>query len=256
MLTQGRGEGARLLCFRGFALLHSPAIRGPLYAVERLTAEGVARARGLEREGEFHEEERLPAHERARLEDYVRSGLDRGHLAPAGDMPDALARAESFSLANVLPQEPGTNRFLWSDIEIATRSLAVREGELYVVTGPVFAGPEPRSLKGRVLVPTHLFKAVYLPGRGVAAAYLAQNAAAPTWRRVSLAELQTVAGIDAFPGLPPEVRATAAPLPEPGPGGRPSRRPAPDEPWLVTELRRLLPLLWRDLWRAVVRAVF
>ena len=41
--------------------------------------------------------------------------------------------------------------------------MALDEGEVYVVTGPAFLGAELQSLKGRVLVPTHIFKAVYMP---------------------------------------------------------------------------------------------
>ena len=70
--------------------------------------------------------EALPADGRASLEDYVRSGFDRGHLAPAGDMPTVSAQAESFSLANIVPQNRVLNRGLWSDIEESTRKVGRR----------------------------------------------------------------------------------------------------------------------------------
>ena len=77
---------------------------------------------------------------------YRRSGYDRGHMTPSGDMPDEHAQQQTFSLANMVPQTAALNRGVWEGIESAVRDLAVRQGELYVVTGPVFAGQELKSI--------------------------------------------------------------------------------------------------------------
>jgi endonuclease G, mitochondrial len=251
-----RADLARPLCFRAFAVLHSGRSRGPIYAAEHLTRERIRLARETDRVSEFREEARLPPDERADLQDFVRSGYDRGHMAPSGDMPDLEAQAESFSLANVVPQDPSDNRYLWSDIEGAVRRLVVEEGEAYVVTGPIFEGEEVKALRGRVLVPTHLFKAVYLPGRGLAGAYLVRNEARGEPRIVSLAELRRRAGLEIFPDLPEAARASAAPLPEVrDDGGRVERRPrredSPWEGWVAAELRRAFRRLWREFWRSL-----
>ena len=43
--------------------------------------------------------------------DYRKSGYDRGHLAPAGDMKwDVQAMKESFYYSNISPQLPQLNR--------------------------------------------------------------------------------------------------------------------------------------------------
>jgi endonuclease G len=144
----------RELCFSAFAVLHSGVTRTPLWAAEHLTPRELQAAEALPRKNSFHAEPSLPKDERAELDDYKGSGFDRGHMAPDGDMPDARAEHESFSLANMVPQNPTLNRGLWAEIEGAVRGLAERGGELYVVTGPIFAGERLEQLNGRVLVPS------------------------------------------------------------------------------------------------------
>ncbi|GEP07641.1 hypothetical protein MOX02_56790 [Methylobacterium oxalidis] len=244
------------LCFDAFAVLHSGVSRTPLYAAEHLTRASVAAARRVDREDAFHDEDRVPPDERARIEDYVRSGFDRGHMAPAGDMPSAEAQAQSFSLANIVPQNRALNRGLWSAIEESVRRLASQRGELYVVTGPVFEGDSVEAIKGRVLVPTRIYKAVYDPKSREAGAYLAPNDGEGTWRPVSLRTLSAEAGIDPFPTLPEGVKAAAMDLPEPrefsrGEPGEP-RRPGDDwQSWLKSELLRALQKALRDALRSI-----
>jgi len=246
---------ARPLCFSGFAVLHSGVTRTPLYAAEHLTRARIEAARQLERADSFHEEARLPPDERADLSDYARSGYDRGHMAPAGDMPDPAAMADSFTLANIVPQNPDDNRNLWEAVESAVRGLALRSGEVHVITGPLFEGDDLRSLKGRVLVPTRIYKAVYDVKRAQAGAYLAENAPGWAWRVVSIAELNALAGLDLFPSLPASVKQTAMALPEPRRDGgrgqaagtdRESRRSDRMRP-LEAALNRVLGRFVRDL---------
>ena len=71
-------------------------------------------AHEMPREGQFHPDDRLPVADQAQFEDYRRSGYDRGHMTPSGDMPDETAQQQSFSLANMVPQTPDLNRGIWS----------------------------------------------------------------------------------------------------------------------------------------------
>ncbi|KQT07331.1 endonuclease [Methylobacterium sp. Leaf399] len=247
-----RGETVPL-CFSAFAVLHSGIARTPLYAAQSLTRASVAAARTIDRVDAFRDEDRLPATMRARLDDYVRSGFDRGHLAPAGDMPTGAAQAESFSLANIVPQDRSVNRNLWAGIEEAVRRLATERGTLFVVTGPVFSGATVTSINGRVLVPTDLFKAVYDPRRREGAAYLVPNRADGEWRQVPLVELAALTGVDPFPSLSPTAKAQVMTLPEPRTYDR-SRERRGEDPltaWLERQIERLLRSLWRELMRAI-----
>ena len=184
----------------------------------------IAAARGLPRDSEFHAEPALPPDERAELPDYARSGFDRGHMSPSGDMPDRDAQQESFSLANMVPQAPALNRGLWEGIESAVRTMAQRRGELYVVTGPIFRGDRLQTV-GRVVVPSHVFKAVLDPGRGQAGAYVAPNTDDADWQPASMAQLAQLTGMDVFPALSPRAKSVAMRLPNPTPhnGARRSR---------------------------------
>ena len=129
----------RALCYDAFAILHSGESKTPVFVAERLNQASVADA-DEKRTNRFFADARLRSAERATLEDYKNSGYDRGHMAPAGDMPTAQAMAQSFSLANMVPQGPEHNRGVWAkSVEMATRSYVKRAaGDVYVITGPVY----------------------------------------------------------------------------------------------------------------------
>ena len=182
----------RELCFEAFAVLHSGQSKTPVWVAQRLDPEGLAKALQVARSGRFYQEARLPSSERATLEDYHGSGWDRGHMAPAGDMPSEAAMAQSFSLANMVPQAPELNRGVWADYEKATRRYVRRVGHaVYVMTGPVYhharehlnamsspskSSPGPRSIgQSAVWVPDAVFKLVYDPTEQRAWAYWAEN---------------------------------------------------------------------------------
>lgn len=203
------------LCFEAFAVLHSGASRTPLYAAERLTRKNLEAAGELSRKDSFHAEDRLPERDRAELSDYSRSGYDRGHMAPNADMPTRKAQAESFSLANMVPQVHENNAGVWAGIEAATRKLASDEGELYVVSGPAFIGKDIKQIGRGVLVPTHVWKVLYSPKQQRAGAYLVSNDKTKEYSVLSIAELQKLAGIDPLPALSPQAREQAMELPKP-----------------------------------------
>ncbi|MES2534708.1 MAG: DNA/RNA non-specific endonuclease [Pseudomonadota bacterium] len=213
------------LCFEAFAVMHSGISRTPIWSAEHLTANSVEEAKSLKRRNTFHPEHRMPREDRAELRDYSGSGLDRGHMSPSGDMPSRNAQYESFSLANIVPQDPNNNQNLWVGFEEGIRALARNRGELYVVTGPMFEGNSIQRLNGRVLVPTHLFKAVYDPVSQQAAAYVAPNAPGSEYQVVSIAELEKRLSINLFPKMPPGVKDNKMALPEPRPHGRRLRQP-------------------------------
>ena len=189
------------LCSTNFAVLHSGVTRSPIYAAEHLTRVSLSDAKQQVRVNTFRPDLRLPSEQRAELRDYVRSGYDRGHLAPSGNMPTETAQDESFMLSNIVPQNADNNRHLWSGIESTTRLLGKRSGELYVVTGTIYSGSRLFTVGDRVAVPTHIYKALYDPKTGESAAYIVRNDETPQFATVDLPTLQRLSGVRVFPGV-------------------------------------------------------
>ena len=115
----------RELCYEAFAVLHSGETKTPVYVAQRLNRKSIEDA-DERRADKFFADARLPVAERAELEDYKRSGFSRGHMAPAGDMPTPTAMAQSFSLANMVPQNAQQNGGSWAKIEQDTRRYVLR----------------------------------------------------------------------------------------------------------------------------------
>ena len=207
------GAATRELCYSEFGVMHSGVTRTALWSAEHLVPGQIEAAQGLDRDNAFHPEPRLPRSQRAELSDYARSGFDRGHLAPNGDMPDRQAQRESFSLANMVPQDREHNRHIWAPIEGAVRKMAKREGSLYVITGPAFLGGSLRKV-GNVLVPSHLYKVVYSPRQKAAAAWFVENRGDAPIHVIPVAELERIVGIELLPSLSRQQKERMLALPK------------------------------------------
>ncbi|WP_157266278.1 DNA/RNA non-specific endonuclease [Azohydromonas aeria] len=198
-------QPTRELCYDAFATLYSGRSKTPVFTVERLTREQLLDARDEERTNRFFPDARLPRAERSTLDDYKGSGFDRGHMAAAANMPTAQAMAQSFSLANVVPQARLNNQRTWAEIEKSTRRYALRaNGPVYVFTGPVFRAPQPQTIGDGVWVPTHLYKLVYDATTRRAWAYWVENRDdARVTPPISYQELVQRTGIEFLPGVLP-----------------------------------------------------
>ncbi|MFP4293193.1 MAG: DNA/RNA non-specific endonuclease [Cyclobacteriaceae bacterium] len=160
-----------------------------------------------ERSDDFREDPKVNSGS-ASPKDYYRSGYDRGHLAPAGDMKFSdEAMSESFYMSNMSPQKPAFNRGIWRELEEQVRDWATENGSLYVVTGPIFGKSRKKLGDNKVTVPEAYYKVLldYTEPEVKAIAFLLPNAGSKEdfmTFAVSIDSVEKVSGLDFFPALP------------------------------------------------------
>lgn len=142
--------------------------------------------------------------------DYAKTGYDRGHLAPAGDMKFSVAAMlESFYMSNVSPQTPGFNRGIWKKLEEQVRQWAPNSHPLFVVTGPVLSDTLTQhiGISCRISVPKRFYKVLLdtlKPMRAIA--FILPNGSSSeslSHFAISIDALEKITGIDFYPMLDP-----------------------------------------------------
>ena len=204
----GSVRDVNLFCHLIYVSGYSPTRLNPLWVAQRLTREDVERGEDVFRSGEstFQPEPLLTPEQQAADSDFDDNDWDKGHMAPANDAPDLPTQLDTFFLSNAVPQHARLNRYMWAYLEGSVHQLAALHGEVFIVTGPIF-GRDPEPMNGRVPVPSHTFKAIYIPSLNLALGFIASNEAVPTCRIVSISEITRRSGVNPFPRLPARVRA-------------------------------------------------
>jgi endonuclease G len=144
--------------------------------------------------------------ESAQLIDYKGSGLDRGHLCPAGSMKiNQLAMDESFYMSNMSPQLPGFNRGKWKQLEGQVRKWLQKEDTLHVITGPILTDSLGSIGINKVTIPSYYYKVIYDPtGEQKMIAFIMPNEKITQdifHFTVTVDEVEKRTGIDFFSGL-------------------------------------------------------
>lgn len=193
-------KSSKFICYDDFALLHSGLSKTGLWSAEFLNKNSIDLSKNIDRVNNFHADPNLNTEERSELKDYEKSGYDRGHLTPADDETTEQSQYQSFSLANMIPQNPKLNRGSWKNLEIYTRKLA-KVYDIYVVTGSIFVGENLVLLNNRVIVPSKIYKAIYIPEQKVSGVYVADNDNSENYELLNLAQFQKKYNIDVFPEI-------------------------------------------------------
>jgi endonuclease G, mitochondrial len=105
--------------------------------------------------------------------DYVGSGLDRGHLMPAksNQCQTQAIQDECFYYSNMAAQTHRLNAGDWKSLETLTRDIASREDSVHIWAGNV---GEIRRI-GKVAVPKQCWKVVYTKKTNEWLAFLFEN---------------------------------------------------------------------------------
>ena len=139
--------------------------------------------------------------------DYAGSGLERGHLVPAGDLKwNENAMSQSFLMTNICPMSKALNEGGWAKLEEKVREWVRRDSALLVFAGPVISEGDSTLAGGRVTVPSHYFKVVMAPCvrpvRTIAFIYPNGTSGGRLSKyAVSVDEVESKTGLDFFPYL-------------------------------------------------------
>lgn len=192
----------------GYALGYSRRLGQPRWVSYRLTADE-ATNRVIRHSRPFYYDSAVRTGT-AYPGDYDGSKYARGHLAPAADMRFSTnVLYESYSMANVSPQWPGFNVGVWKRLEEHVRNLAIREGPVFIVTGPVFstnAADGAQSVSG-IPVPDGFYKVVFVerPPHRRMLGYIVPNVSSrqsPRQFETSVDAVEEATGLDFFYSLP------------------------------------------------------
>lgn len=196
------------LCQIAYYTEWDPATKNPAYSAEYLLEENVSGTE--ERKGVFKPHPNIDAKLQASNDDYARSGFDRGHMAPAGDMrKDSAAMEQSFYLTNMVPQYPQLNRKVWAALERYVRIKVTVERPVYVISGSVYDSPK-KTIGNGVWVPSHAFKVVYDLRNNKVSSYIVPNT--PDVRGklnsfyVPYTKVEGLTGIQLFPAMSVDVK--------------------------------------------------
>ena len=199
---------SQIVPYHGFTLSYNPQMHVPNWVAWELTANETDGA--VSRENKFYCDETVSGC--AEPYDYNYSGYDRGHMCPAGDMKwDRESMHDSFSMANICPQQKILNTGAWKRLEENCRKWARSQGSLIVICGPVLTDKITEYLGDtRVAVPKRFYKVLLNPNTSpmMGIGFIMDNGRVEGGMQqaaVSIDEVERVTGLDFFSELPDEV---------------------------------------------------
>lgn len=143
--------------------------------------------------------------------DYLHSGYDKGHMAPAADMKwSSIAMKESFYFSNICPQHPELNRKKWKDLEDKIRDWAIEDSAIIIICGPIVDKTPKVIGKNKVVIPQQFFKAILSPftqpPKAIGFLFTNEQSVSPLSNyAVSVDSIEILTGMDFFSPLPDHI---------------------------------------------------
>ena len=198
------------ICHTAYAINYNYKTKVAHFVVEHIQAEDLVKQ--AKRKDDFRMDPKVDDDKEATLEDYAKSGYDRGHIAPAANFSwSEKEMSESFYLTNMMPQVPNNNRGVWKKTEQMARDNAMERGEVYVISGTIFDAGYETIGEGKVGVPQRIFKIIIDPKTQESIAFLFPNVQGTKIKTKTLPEyivdidtIEAEAGIDISPMLKDE----------------------------------------------------
>lgn len=147
------------LVHKRYTTVFSKSLKYPVLVEWWLTKEALICVDEVPRSERFYVDPFL-ATETNLANDYIRSGFDRGHMAPSADNQcfGPIVMKECFYFSNIAPQAPNLNQGDWKTLEDLTRTLTLKYDSVKVWAGSV---GEQKKI-GRVSVPQKCWKVIYI----------------------------------------------------------------------------------------------
>ena len=205
LMTNLPSSNGEVVHHKFYSLSYREEFEQPEWVAYRLTSQ-IFSGKHVKRDDNFRSDP-LVSTKSASKYDYKRSGYDRGHLVPAGDMNfDKLAMSETFFMSNMSPQKHNFNGGAWRELEEQTRDWVRDFKTINIVSGPILT-EKPIDYIGDndVAVPAGYYKVLMTEGRTPRAiGFIMKHETSDQHLRefmVTVDEVETLTGIDFFKGI-------------------------------------------------------
>lgn len=202
------GQKEQIIKHEGYSVSYNSEFKIPNWVAYELT-EAKVRNGKVKRHNKFIPDPEVKG-VTALNEDYTRTGYDRGHMVPAGDMKwSEKVMRETFYFSNICPQDRGLNSGVWNDLEMTVRVWAKEHKLIYIACGPVIEKDLKRLGKNRVGIPRMFYKVVCDPEKAQSIGFLFENRdykqTSPRDLAVTVDRVEEITGIDFFSQLPDKI---------------------------------------------------